>query len=224
MPSRTLPLMTIAASLALAALAGGGILLAGPSVAAAKFPAPPAERAAAGDQVAVLAGGCFWGIEGLFEHVKGVKSATAGYAGGTRATANYADVSSEKTGHAEAVRIVYDPKTISYGQLLRIFFSVAHDPTQVNRQHPDEGPSYRSAIFPQNPAQQATASAYIAALEKAGVFAKPLATKLEGGRFYPAESHHQNYMRRNPGASYIHRYDLPKLAAFRKAYPGLYRD
>ena len=222
MTIRPLFFVAIGMAGALALLASGGARSAGP--APASFPAPPAQKSKAeGDQVAVLAGGCFWGIEGLFEHVRGVKSATSGYAGGTRVTANYSDVSSEQTGHAEAVRIVFDPQTVSYGQLLRIFFSVAHDPTQVNRQHPDVGPSYRSAIFPQNPTQQATAAAYIAALDKAGVFAKPVATRLETGRFYPAESHHQNYMRRNPKASYIQRYDLPKLAAFRKAYPRLYR-
>lgn len=191
----------------------------------APFPAPPAESAAPkGDQVAVLAGGCFWGIEGLFEHVKGVKSATAGYAGGTRADANYAAVSSESTRHAEAVRIVYDPAQVSYGTLLKVFFSVGHDPTQVDRQFPDSGPSYRSAIFPQSPAQRRVAAAYIAALDKAGAFPKPIATRIEQGSFYPAEAWHQNYMRRNPQSSYIRRYDAPKLAALRRTWPTLYRN
>lgn len=225
MTIRPIPSLALAGAAALVLLAGSGALSAGVPRTAAAFPAPPKEAAAPkGDQVAVLAGGCFWGLEGLFEHVKGVKSVTSGYAGGTRATANYSDVSSEETGHAEAVRIVYDPRQVSYGRLLQVYFSVAHDPTQVNRQHPDVGPSYRSAIFPQTPAQRTTAVAYIAALDKAGVFAKPIATKLESGSFYPAESYHQNYMRRNPQATYIQRYDLPKLAAFRKAYPGLYRN
>ncbi|SFG14883.1 peptide-methionine (S)-S-oxide reductase [Novosphingobium sp. CF614] len=222
---RPIALLALGAACAVALVVGGGALSAGKPAVPARFPGPPAEQAAAtGDQVAVLAGGCFWGMEGLFEHVKGVKSVTSGYAGGTKASASYAKVSTETTGHAEAVRIVYDPAKVSYGTLLEIYFAVAHDPTQVDRQFPDTGPSYRSAIFPQNAAQRAAAAAYIARLDKARVFAGPIATRLESGGFYPAESYHQDYMRRNPQASYIQRYDMPKLAAFRKAYPGLYRD
>lgn len=221
MPERPISLAALAAALALAASA---LLTVGPGSAARPIPPPPTEKATPkGDQVAVLAGGCFWGIEGLYEHVRGVKSVTSGYAGGTEATANYRDVSSERTGHAEAVRIVYDPAQISYGQLLQIYFSVAHDPTQLNRQTPDVGPSYRSAIFPRNPAQRALAQAYIAKLTRAGAFDRPIVTTLENGTFFPAEAHHQDFMRRNPEHPYIVRWDRPKLAAFRKELPGLYR-
>ncbi|HKR92229.1 peptide-methionine (S)-S-oxide reductase MsrA [Novosphingobium sp.] len=219
---RPLPLFV---ALGIITLAASGTAISGrmPEV-PAHFPSPPPERAApAGDQVAVLAGGCFWGMEGLFEHVKGVKSVTSGYAGGTQATATYAKVSTEMTGHAEAVRIVYDPAKVSYGTLLKIYFSVSHDPTQVNQQYPDVGPSYRSAIFPQNAGQRQIAAAYIAEIGRAKVFDRPVATKLENGSFYPAESYHQDFMRRNPDNGYTNRYDKPKIAAFRKAYPALYR-
>ncbi|HKT85532.1 MAG TPA: peptide-methionine (S)-S-oxide reductase MsrA [Novosphingobium sp.] len=218
-------------SISLMALAGIGAAFAGTLLtaehgsAAPGLPPPPVENVAPrGDQVAVLAGGCFWGIEGLYEHVRGVKSAVSGYAGGDRSSANYRDVSSESTGHAEAVRIVYDPAQVSYGQLLQIYFSVAHDPTQVNRQTPDAGPSYRSAIFPQNASQRSIAQTYIANLTRARTFDKPIATKLETGAFYPAEAYHQNFMRRNPDNPYILRWDKPKLAAFRKEFPQLYRN
>ncbi|AIT80810.1 peptide-methionine (S)-S-oxide reductase MsrA [Novosphingobium pentaromativorans] len=224
MAIRPVPVILLAGAGALA-LAAGTLLPAETSSAASRIPPPPAEKSVpSGDQVAVLAGGCFWGIEGLYEHVRGVKSVTSGYAGGKKSTANYGDVSSEKTGHAEAVRIVYDPAKVSYGTLLQIYFSVAHDPTQVNRQYPDVGPSYRSAIFPQNVLQRATAQAYIAKLTKAKSFPKPIATKLESGAFYPAEAYHQDFMRKNPQHPYIARWDKPKLAAFRKEYPSLYRN
>lgn len=173
--------------------------------------------------VAVLAGGCFWGMEGVFERVKGVSSVVSGYAGGTAATATYDAVSSEKTGHAEAIRITYDPAKISYGTLLRIYFSVAHDPTQLNRQGPDSGPSYRSAIFPQSPAQRAVAESYIAQLGKARSFSRPIVTKIESGRFYPAEAYHQDFMRKNPQHPYIVRWDVPKVKAYRAAFPTLAR-
>ncbi|NJC34894.1 peptide-methionine (S)-S-oxide reductase [Sphingomonas jejuensis] len=176
-------------------------------------------RGVSGPQTAVFAGGCFWGIEGVFQHVRGVREVVSGYAGGAAADANYAAVSSERTGHAEAVRIVYDPTVVSYGDLLRIFFSVAHDPTQLNRQEPDEGPSYRSAIFPQSPAQAAVARRYIAQLNAAGVYPRPVVTRLESGRFYPAEASHQNFLNRNPDHGYIRRWDLPKLAALRQTFP-----
>jgi peptide-methionine (S)-S-oxide reductase len=221
MSIRPLPVLATAAALGLAAVG----LASWPETPAnaAAFPAAPAEKPATGDQVAVLAGGCFWGIEGLFEHVKGVKSVTAGYAGGARKDATYSAVSTEKTGHAEAVRIVYDPAKVSYGTLLKVFFSVGHDPTQLNRQFPDVGPSYRSAVFPQNPAQRQVAASYIAALGRAGVYPKPVATRIETGAFYPAESYHQDFLRRNPNNGYIRRYDAPKLDALKKTWPTLYK-
>jgi peptide-methionine (S)-S-oxide reductase len=173
--------------------------------------------------VAVLAGGCFWGMEAVFEHVKGVKSVTSGYAGGTAATATYDQVSEENTGHAEAVRIVYDPSKVSYTTLLRVYFSVAHDPTQLNRQGPDSGPSYRSAIFPITPAQNRAAQAYIAQLGKIRAYSGPIVTKIESGKFYNAEAYHQDFMARNPRHPYITRFDIPKLAAYKAAFPTLYR-
>lgn len=174
-----------------------------------------------GLQTAVLAGGCFWGMEAVFEQVKGVQSVVDGYAGGSAATANYRDVSSERTGHAEAVKITYDPALVSYATLLRIYFSVAHDPTQKDRQGPDRGPSYRSAIFPQNAAQKAVAGRYIAQLSAGQFYDRPIVTQIEGGRFYPAESYHQDFYRRHPDHPYIMRWDKPKMAAFRAAFPSL---
>ncbi len=174
-----------------------------------------------GRQTAIFAGGCFWGLEAVFEHVKGVTSVTNGYAGGTRTTATYDQVSTETTGHAEAVKISYDPRRVSYGTLLRVYFSIAHDPTQLNRQGPDSGPSYRSAIFPQTPAQAQVARAYIAQLGQTRAFAKPIVTRIETGGFYPAEAYHQNFFARNPTHPYIVAWDKPKLAAFRKAFPTI---
>lgn len=177
----------------------------------------------AGIQTAVLAGGCFWGMEAVFGHMKGVKAVTAGYAGGTAASATYDQVSTETTGHAEAIRIAYDPRQVSYATLLRVYFSIAHDPTQLNRQGPDSGPSYRSAVFPQNPQQATVARAYIAQITQSHAFARPIVTKLEQGRFYPAEAYHQDFFDRNPSHPYIVAWDKPKLAAFRAAYPTLAR-
>ena len=176
-----------------------------------------------GLQQAVLAGGCFWGMEAVFERVKGVRDVTAGYAGGTADTANYAAVSTERTRHAEAIRISYDPRVVSYATLLRVYFSVAHDPTQVNGQHPDTGPSYRSAIFPQSPQQAMVARRYIAQIDQARIFPRPIATKIESGRFFKAEDHHQDFFNRNPTHPYIVRWDKPKVAAFRAGYPALAR-
>lgn len=173
--------------------------------------------------IAVFAGGCFWGMEGVFEHVKGVTDVTSGYAGGTAQTANYDAVSSETTGHAEAIRITYNPSVVSYGTLLRVYFSVAHDPTQLNRQGPDTGPSYRSAVFPVTPAQNVAVRGYIAQLTKAKAYPRPIVTRIESGRFYPAESYHQDFMRKNPNHGYIVRWDKPKLAAYQAAFPTLYR-
>lgn len=176
-----------------------------------------------GLQTAVFAGGCFWGMEAVFEHVKGVKGVTAGYAGGTRETATYPQVSSERTGHAEAVKIIYDPAQVSYGTLLRVYFSVAHDPTQLNRQTPDTGPSYRSAIFPQNAQQKTVAADYIAQLGKVKAYPSPIVTKIESGAFFPAEEYHQNFFDRNPTYPYIVRWDKPKVAAFKAGFPTLAR-
>lgn len=198
----------------------------GPAAAERALPLPPATQdvpAAGTRATAVFAGGCFWGVEAVFQQVKGVVDVTAGYAGGTRATAHYDAVSSETTRHAEAVRIAYDPRVVSYATLLRVYFAIAHDPTQVNRQGPDTGTSYRSAIFPQSPQQRAVAAAYIAQLTRAQAFARPIATKLEDGAFFPAEAYHQDFYRRNPTHPYIVRWDKPKVAGFRAGFPQLAR-
>ena len=174
---------------------------------------------AAKSETAVLAGGCFWGVEAVFEHVKGVSNVVSGYAGGAAGDANYKMVSSEKTGHAEAVRISYDPSRISYADLLRIYFTVAHDPGQLNRQGPDVGPSYRSAIFPQNTAQRAEAVRAINSLKTR----RKVVTKLESGSFFPAEAYHQDFMKKNPRHPYILAHDAPKVAALKRLYPAFYR-
>ena len=172
---------------------------------------------------AVLAGGCFWGVEAVFEHVKGVRDVVSGYAGGSARDANYGAVSSERTRHAEAVRITYDPAKISFAQLLKIYATVAHDPTQVNRQGPDVGPSYRSAIFPQNAVQRQMAARFLAQLRASKLYRRPIATRIEGGAFYLAEASHQNFMRRNPYHPYILVHDRPKLAKLKRAYPQLWK-
>lgn len=169
---------------------------------------------------AVLAGGCFWGMEAVFEHVKGVNDVVSGFAGGSAKDADYEDVSSERTGHAEAIRITYDPAKISYFDLLKIYFTVAHDPTEVNRQGPDVGPSYRSAIFPQDAQQKAVAAKTIAQLKAMG---KPIATRIESGGFYPAETYHQEYVRKHPDAPYVVINDLPKLAKLKSDYPAWWK-
>ncbi|MFL6722460.1 MAG: peptide-methionine (S)-S-oxide reductase MsrA [Sphingomonas sp.] len=174
-------------------------------------------------ETAVLAGGCFWGMESVFEHVKGVTDVVSGYAGGDAKSANYDAVSSERTGHAEAVRISYDPSKVSYAQLLQIYFTVAHDPTQVNRQGPDAGSSYRSAVFPQTPEQERFAKAFIARLSEAHVYKAPIATKIEHGAFYPAESYHQGFARRHPYFPYIVVNDRPKVATLRQKFPAFYK-
>lgn len=191
-----------------------------------QIPAPladPASRAAT--EVAVLAGGCFWGQQAVFEHVKGVTRVVAGYSGGTKETANYDAVGNQRSNHAEAVEITFDPKQVTYGQLLQIYFSVAHDPTQLNRQGPDRGASYRSEIFAASPAQEATAKAYIAQLDAAGLFAAPIVTKVSGLKaFYWAESEHQDYLVRNPNSSYIRANDLSKLEALKRVWPLFWRE
>jgi peptide-methionine (S)-S-oxide reductase len=179
--------------------------------------------AASSEQTAVLAGGCFWGVDAVFKHVRGVTSVVSGYAGGTAATAHYEVVSTSTTGHAESVKITYDPSRVSYAQLLRIFFSVAHDPTELNRQGPDTGPQYRSAIFYTTEAQKKTAQAYVEQLDRSKVFGGPIVTQvvpLQG--FYPAEEHHQNFLARHPTQPYIVYYDLPKLQALQAQFPEVY--
>jgi peptide-methionine (S)-S-oxide reductase len=205
----TLATLTIATALALTA-------------AASTFPAPTQDVTAKGEQTAVLAGGCFWGVEAVFERLTGVKEAVSGYAGGTKNSANYDIVSTGTTGHAEAVKVTYDPAKITYGKLLQVFFAVAHDPTQLNRQGPDEGPQYRSSIFYGTPDEKTVAEAYIAQLNDAKIFKRRIATtvvKLEG--FYAAEANHQNFVQRNPNYPYVVYNDLPKLDHLRKEFPEL---
>jgi peptide-methionine (S)-S-oxide reductase len=183
-----------------------------------------APRAAGKEQIAVFAGGCFWGVEAVFEHTKGVKRVESGYSGGSAPTADYTLVSSGRTAHAEAVRIVYDPAQVSYGQLLKVFFSVAHDPTQLNRQGPDTGPQYRSEVFTTSPVQQRIATAYIDQLDASKRFAKPIVTKVGSLKaFYPAEAYHQDYARLNPNEPYIVINDAPKVVALQKLLPEFYR-
>jgi len=209
----------------LAAVGIAGAILASGTAQGAKAVVIPAAKsdipATPGLQTAVLAGGCFWTMEAVFEHVKGVKAVTAGYAGGSKVTATYDQVSAETTRHAEAIKIAYDPRIVSYGTLLRVYFSIAHDPTSLNRQGPDSGESYRSAIFPQSPQQARVARAYIAQLGQTHAFSGPIVTKLETGAFYPAEAYHQNFFDRNPTHPYIVTWDKPKLAAFRAAFPTI---
>jgi peptide-methionine (S)-S-oxide reductase len=189
-------------------------------------PAPVVDASLAtskAEQTAVFAGGCFWGIQAVFQHVKGVISATSGYSGGVSRTAEYELVSTGETGHAESVKITYDPSQITYGQLLRVFFSVAHDPTQLNRQGPDEGSQYRSVIFYSNDEQKRIAEAYVAQLGSAKVFPRPIVTQVVALKgFYPAETYHQNYATNHPNDPYIVYNDAPKVAHLRQQFPELY--
>ncbi|HEY1952272.1 MAG TPA: peptide-methionine (S)-S-oxide reductase MsrA [Gemmatimonadaceae bacterium] len=202
-------------------------LTSGASLAGAIVPPAGAEELAttAGDDTAVFAGGCFWGVEAVFDHVKGVKHATSGYAGGDLANPSYEQVSTGDTGHAESVQVIYDPSQISYGKLLQIFFSVVHDPTQLNRQGPDRGTQYRSAIFYRNAQQQQAAEAYIKQLTAAKTFPRPIVTqvsRLKG--FYAAEDYHQNYLANHPNQLYIVINDKPKVEALRKEFGDVYRN
>lgn len=181
--------------------------------------------AKAGKQTVVLAGGCFWGIQAVFEHVKGVSSATSGYSGGSVKNPDYEDVSSGETGHAESVRIVYDPSQVSFGQLLKVFFSVAHDPTELNRQGPDTGTQYRSAVFYANEGQRRIAQAYIDQLNQGRAFSRPIVTQVVAlSAFYPAEDYHQDYAVKHPHNPYIVFNDLPKVEHLREQLPDLYRS
>lgn len=184
----------------------------------------PSANAVVKQQTAVFAGGCFWGVDAVFKHVKGVLEVVAGYAGGNSATAHYEQVSNGNTGHAESVRVVFDPDKISYQQLLQVFFGVAHDPTQLNRQGPDEGTQYRSVIFYAGPEQQNMAKEYIQQLTEAHVFSAPIVTQLVPlQQFYPAEEHHQNYLALHPYQSYIVLNDKPKVENLRKQFPLIYQ-
>jgi peptide-methionine (S)-S-oxide reductase len=221
--SRRAALFTLAAAacgagFARAAAAASDTHAVPPFAAAGPAPVP------ASTEVAVLAGGCFWGVQGVYQHVKGVLNAVSGYAGGDKQTAVYETVGTGRTGHAEAVQVTYDPRQVSYARLLQIFFSIAHDPTQLNRQGPDTGTQYRSAIFPLDEAQAQVAKAYIAQLGQARVFKTPIVTGIEPGRaFYPAEDYHQDFLVRNPTYPYIVYNDLPKVVDLKKMYPDLYR-
>jgi peptide-methionine (S)-S-oxide reductase len=189
-------------------------------------PAPVRDEAPVSEKTAtaVFAGGCFWGVQGVFQHIKGVTSAVSGYAGGDKKTAHYERVGNGDTGHAESVEIKYDPRVISYGRLLQVFFSVAHDPTQLNRQGPDVGTQYRSAIFPNSPEQAAVAKAYIDQLTQARVFRSAIVTKIEpGASFYEAEPYHQDFLTRHPDHPYIVVNDLPKVKDLQQLFPQMYR-
>lgn len=212
-------------------MSGGGSASAASSELAVALPTPAFDMPAsaqAGKETAVFAGGCFWGVQAVFQHTQGVLNAVSGYAGGDKASANYNLISSGLTGHAESVQITYDPKQISYGKLLQIYFSVAHDLTTLNRQGPDAGTQYRSAIFYDQPAQKQVAERYIAQLEAAKVFPAKIVTQLTPLApplaFYPAEAYHQDYATLNPRQPYIARFDLPKIANLKSTMPELYRD
>jgi peptide-methionine (S)-S-oxide reductase len=195
---------------------------------AVKIPPPAAEASAQGSalETAVLAGGCFWGIQAVYQHVTGVKNAVSGYAGGTQKDAVYEAVSSGRTAHAEVVQVTFDPKQVSYGKILQIFFSVAHDPTQLNRQGPDTGPQYRSEIFPQSEAQAKVAKDYIAQLDAAKTFRRPIVTKTGTMKatFFPAEAYHQDYAIKHPNQPYIVFNDAPKVENLKKTFPDVWRD
>ena len=216
---------------AVAALIGGALLLASRASevrSSVMLPAPLAGTglaATSGDETIVFAGGCFWGVQAVFEHVRGVKSAVSGYSGGTVVAPSYEDVSSGATGHAESVEVVFDPSQVSLGQLLQIFFSVVHDPTEKNRQGPDVGTQYRSAIFYRTDAQRQVIDAYIKQLTAAKLFARPIVTQVAPLKaFYPAESYHQHYATLHPDSPYIYTYDLPKVAALKERFASLYRE
>lgn len=222
MPWSVLDWKTAIAALALASSA----CTAYPASAEAVFNAPVATRQAdeTGLKTTIFAGGCFWGVEGVFSHTRGVTSAVSGYHGGTRATAYYDQVSAGGTDHAEAVRVTYDPSVVRYDQLLQILFSVVADPTLRNRQGPDVGSQYRAAIVPLSAEQRAVAQAYIAQMGRSNVWSDPIVVRIEDAeRFYPAEAYHQDFMLKNPNHGYIRRWDAPKVAALAEKFPSLYR-
>ncbi|MBV8393138.1 MAG: peptide-methionine (S)-S-oxide reductase MsrA [Alphaproteobacteria bacterium] len=220
----SLPALLLALGLGYFAIGPG--IVSSQAESATAIPAPTLDPPdTASTATLVVAGGCFWGVQGVFQHVEGVTSAVSGYAGGQKATAEYEVVGRGTTGHAESVRITYDPAKVSLGRLLQVYFSVAHDPTQLNRQGPDHGPQYRSTIFPQNDEQARVAKAYIDQLDAARAFPKKIATTLEPGKpFYPAEDYHQDYLTLHPTQPYIVFNDLPKVAELKRLFPALYRD
>jgi peptide-methionine (S)-S-oxide reductase len=222
--ARSSPILTVA--VLVAAVLAGAVGCAPRQEARVVPPAALDEPAAEQDtsQVAVLAGGCFWGVQGVYQHVKGVTSAVSGYAGGQESTARYDEVERGRSGHAEAVQVTFDPRQISYGRLLQLFFSVVHDPTQLDRQGPDVGPQYRSAIFPQDAEQESVARAYVAQLEKARVFDAAMVTEIEPNQpFYRAEDSHQDFVKRHPALPYVVAYELPKIDDLERLFPERYR-
>jgi len=225
MTSLSTRLLAGAASLGLAV----ALLFGTPGIAAetaVRAPAPAMTVPSnATTETAIFAGGCFWGVQGVFQHVKGVKSALSGFTGGAGSTAHYDRVSNGDTSHAESVRVVFDPRVVSYADLLRIYFSVVADPTQLDAQGPDVGPQYRSALFPMNESQRKVAAAYLDQLRKANLWKKPIVTRIERAQaFYPAEAYHQDYLTRHPDSGYIRYNDLPKLTALKQLYPQFWRD
>ena len=209
------------------ALAAWGVLGTGLAAEKAVKLPPPAQdvTATAPTETAVFAGGCFWGVQAVFQHTRGVLNAVSGYAGGDKGSASYDTVSTGHTGHAESVQVTFDPRQVSYGQLLQVYFSVAHDPTTLNRQGPDSGPQYRSAVFYKDVQQKQVAERYIAQLEAAHVFPARIVTQVAPlAGFYPAEAHHQDYATLHPGSPYIATFDLPKIANLKATMPALYRD
>ena len=232
MTTRTAPRARLRRFPLLATLAGALAVLAALRLAhtaetAVAIPPPAVDEPAsdARSETAVFAGGCFWGVQGVFQHVKGVRRAVSGYAGGSRADAHYERVGGGDTGHAESVQVTFDPREVSYGQLLQVYFSVAHDPTQLNRQGPDAGSQYRSTIFATTPAQEDVATKYIGQLSRSNAYARPIVTTIETGRtFFPAEDYHQNYLTLHPREPYIVYNDLPKIEHLKAMFPALYRD
>jgi peptide-methionine (S)-S-oxide reductase len=216
-------------SVGAACLLAIGLLFGGAGAAepAVVIPAPAVDEPAAGrhTETAVFAGGCFWGVQGVFQHVKGVTNAVSGYSGGKKETAEYETVSGGNTGHAESVQVTFDPAQVSYGKLLQVYFSVAHNPTELNYQGPDHGTQYRSAVFPLDESQRKVATAYIAQLDAAMVFPKPIVTHVEAYKgFFPAEGYHQNFLTLNPDYPYIVYNDLPKVADLKKVFPAQYAE
>ena len=224
-----LPRLARGGALAALVLAvGAGLRLSAPSAAEQPrpLPAPVVDEQSSGEtESAVFAGGCFWGVQGVFQHVKGVMNAVSGYAGGDKSTAQYETVSTGSTGHAESVKVTFDPRQVSYGRLLQIYFAVAHDPTELNRQGPDTGTQYRSEIFAATPEQAKIARDYIAQLDKASAFGAPIVTKIDALRgFYPAEAYHQDFLTLNPTYPYIAINDVPKVEALKRLFPDSYRS